>query len=89
MSPDSRSTISTAKTLCFLREGFEFETLEKTGDYAAAIKFPFDNPHYNAGDVLVIMDGEEIIFHGMIVQVDEGFAYASDKRDSKLPPFSA
>jgi hypothetical protein len=85
MSPDSRSTISLAKTLCFLAEGFEYETLEEINGNAAVIKFDFDNPHYTAGDVLVIMDGEEIVFHGMIGQIAEGYAVASDRRSSLLP----
>jgi hypothetical protein len=85
MSPDSRSNISTAKTLCFLKDGFDFETLEEQNGKAAVIKFSLDDPYYNAGDVLCIMDGEEILFHGMIGQVADGFATASDHRASLLP----
>jgi hypothetical protein len=85
MSPDSRSTISTVKTLCFLKEGFDFETLEQENGNATVIKFAFENPYYNAGDVLVIMDGEEIIFHGMIGAIEANYAIASDKRGSLLP----
>ena len=85
MSPESRSAISIAKTLCFLRQGFDYETLEQTDGNAAVIKFPLEDPQYNAGDVLVIMDGEEILFHGMIGQIADGFAVASDHRASLLP----
>lgn len=85
MSPDSRSTISLAKTICFLAKGFDYETLEQTDGNASVIKFPLDDPQYNAGDVLVIMDADEIVFHGMIGQIAEGYAIASDKRASLLP----
>ena len=85
MSPDSRSTISLAKTLCFLAEGVDYETLEQQDGKATVIKFELSDPYYNAGDVLVIMDGEEIVFHGMIGQIAEGFAIASDRRASLLP----
>ncbi len=85
MSPDSRSTISLAKTICFLAETFDYETLEQENGKATVIKFPLSDPQYNAGDILVIMDGEEITFHGMIGQIADGFAIASDKRASMLP----
>ena len=85
MSPDSRSSISLAKTLCFLSEGFEFETVEEKDGKSTVIKFDFNNPYYNAGDVLVIMDGEEITFHGMIEVIEEGYAIAADRRGSLLP----
>lgn len=85
MSPDSRSAISLAKTLCFLRETFDYETLEQQNGNASVIKFPLEDPQYNAGDVLVIMDADEIVFHGMIGQIADGFAIASDKRASLLP----
>jgi len=80
VSPDSRSQISLAKTLCFLRAGFEFEALATDSGKATVIRFEFDNPHYAAGDVLAIMDGEEILFHGLIVQITDKFAVAVDRR---------
>lgn len=85
MSPDSRSNISLAKTLCFLADGFEFETLEQQNGNASVIKFELNDPYYNAGDVLVVMDGEEIVFHGMMGEVGNGYAIATDRRASLLP----
>ena len=89
MSPDSRSSISLAKTLCFLRDGFEYETLEQENNHASVIKFPLEDPQYTAGDVLVIMDKEDIVFHGMIGQITDGFATATDHRASLLPSTAA
>jgi hypothetical protein len=80
MSPDSRSTISLAKTLCYKLDGFEFETLEQENGRATVIKFRLEDPSYNAGDVLALMDGEEIPFHGMIGQIADGWAVAADRR---------
>jgi hypothetical protein len=82
MSPDSRSNVSTAKTLCYKLEGFDFEILEQENDNAIVIKFQLDDPYYNAGDVLALMDGEEIPFHGMIGQIADGWAIATDRRSS-------
>lgn len=80
MSPDSRSTISLAKTLCYKLEGFEFEALEQENGRATVIRFRLEDPSYNAGDVLALMDGEEIPFHGMIGQIADGWVTAFDRR---------
>jgi hypothetical protein len=85
MSPDSRSNISFAKTLCFLIDSFDYETLEQENGNALVIKFTLNDPSYNAGDILVLMDKEEIVFHGMIGQISDGYAIASDRRASLLP----
>jgi hypothetical protein len=82
MSPDSRSNISTAKTLCYKLEGFDFETLEQENGMATVIKFRLEDPYYSAGDVLALMEDEEIPFHGMIGQIADGWAIAADRRSS-------
>ena len=38
----------------------------------------------HAGDVIVVLSGSEIYFHGMIGQLAEGWAIASDHRGSLL-----
>ena len=48
------------------------------------IRFQLDDPKYQAGDVLVVLSGSEIYFHGMIGKVAEGWAIASDRRGSLL-----
>jgi len=38
------------------------------------------------GDTLVVLDGQEVRFHGIINSVDqEGWAVASDRRGSSIP----
>ena len=38
----------------------------------------------DAGDVIVVLSGSEIHFHGMIGQLSDGWAIASDRRGSLL-----
>lgn len=86
MSPESRSNISTARTFCFLEEGFDYETIDAINGNASVIKFKLEDMGANPGDILVIMNGEEIHFHGMIGSIDEdNFGYATDARGSLLP----
>ncbi len=37
------------------------------------------------GDVLLILDGEEIQFHGFIGGIEDGWAVAADRNGSTLP----
>jgi hypothetical protein len=84
MSPDSRSTVSSAKTIAYSADDFNFETLEQENGKAVVIKFRLEDPYYNAGDVLVVMKNDDILFHGMIGQLADGWAIATDRRASLL-----
>ena len=64
---------------------FSFETIEQENGNATVIRFKVDNPDVRAGDVLLVLSGSEIHFHGMIGQVEEGYAVAADRRGSLLP----
>jgi hypothetical protein len=35
--------------------------------------------------VTVVVSGEDIVFHGLIGKIEEGFAFASDPKGSLLP----
>jgi hypothetical protein len=59
--------------------------MQQENGQATVIKFRLDDPRYHAGDVLVVLSGSEIHFHGMIGQIADGFAIASDHRGSLLP----
>jgi len=61
------------------------ETVEQENGQATVIRFPIDDVRYYAGDVLLVLAGTDIHFHGMIGQTDNGFAIASDRRGSLLP----
>ncbi|MCA1575617.1 MAG: hypothetical protein LC770_14055, partial [Acidobacteria bacterium] len=46
--------------------------------------FPSVDPRYRAGDVLLVLSGIDIHFHGMIGSLAEGWAVATDRRASLL-----
>lgn len=83
--PEQRSQINNSQTLCYGVDDFEFETLEQNNGIATVIKFKLEEAHYNAGDVLVLLSGTDIHFHGFIGQIEDGWAIASDPRGSLLP----
>jgi len=65
---------------------FDFETVEETGGNATVVRFQINNPNVRAGDVLLVLSGADIHFHGMIGAVSEdGTAIATDRRGSLLP----
>ena len=78
--PEGRSEISNSQTLVVEANDFNFETLEQKDGKATAIKFKLDNPRIGAGDVLLILSGEDIQFHGFIGGIEEGWAIALDRQ---------
>lgn len=83
--PEQRSQINNSQTLVYGVDDFQFETVEQNNGVATVVKFKLEDSHYNAGDVLVILSGTDIHFHGFIGQIDDGWAIASDPRGSLLP----
>lgn len=81
--PENRTTNS--QTLVVEADGFQFESLGEANGCVTVLKFKLDNPYVNAGDVLLILAGSEIQFHGLIGKVEDGHAIASDTRGSLLP----
>ena len=64
---------------------FGFETLEQQNGNATVIRFPVENSSVRPGDVLLVLSGSEIHFHGMIGIIEEGHGIATDRRGSLLP----
>lgn len=83
--PESNSSLSNAKSLVIEKNDFDYITLEQADDKATTIKFQVMNPSITIGDVLVILDGTDILFHGMLSRMEDGWATASDPRGSQLP----
>lgn len=83
--PESRSEISNSQTLVIEATDFNFETLEQENGLATVIRFKLENPRISAGDVLLILSGEEIQFHGFIGNIQDDMAIAQDRRSSMLP----
>ena len=64
---------------------FEFETLEETNGHATVVRFRVENPDVRPGDVLLVLSGSDIHFHGMIGIIEDGRGVATDRRGSLLP----
>lgn len=83
--PEEQKTANNSQTYVVSADDFEFEALEQENGQATVVRFKLDDPRYHAGDVLLVLSGSEIHFHGMIGQMGEGYAIASDRRGSLLP----
>lgn len=83
--PEEQRTSNNSQTYLVGAEEFSFETVEQENGQATVIRFQLADPRYQAGDVLLVLSGTEIHFHGMIRQIENGWAIASDQRGSLLP----
>jgi hypothetical protein len=77
---------NSSQTVVVDADAFDFETVEHENGRATVVRFKVMNPAVSAGDVLLVLSGTEIHFHGMIGVVSEdGSAIATDRRGSLLP----
>jgi hypothetical protein len=83
--PDSQNLGNNSQTLVYDADEFQFETVEQQNGQATVIRFELSDSRYHAGDVLLVLSGSDIHFHGMIGQIADGWAVASDRRGSLLP----
>ncbi len=83
--PDEQRTANNSQTYLVDAEEFDFEALEQENGQATVVRFKLDDPRYHAGDVLLVLSGSDIHFHGMIGSIADGWAIASDRRGSLLP----
>jgi hypothetical protein len=83
--PEEQKTANNSQTYVVGSDDFEFETIEQENGQATVVRFKLDDPRYQAGDVLLVLSGSDIHFHGMIGKVGDGYAIASDHRGSLLP----
>jgi hypothetical protein len=79
------SEVSFCQTMSFEADSFTYETVNHENGNATMIKFPVDEKLYSPGDVAVVLDGEEIVFHGVLGKIEDGEAYAYDPKGSLLP----
>jgi hypothetical protein len=77
--------VAFCQTLSFNTDTFEYETVASENGNATIIKFPVDEKMYSPGDVVVVVSGENISFHGMIGKIEDGYAYVADPKGSLLP----
>lgn len=83
--PDSNTSLTNAQSLVIEKNDFDYITLEAVNNLATVIRFQVMNPSITIGDVLVVLDGTDILFHGMIGRMEDGWATAADPRGSALP----
>lgn len=77
--------VSFCKTLSVDFEYFDYQTVTEENGRATTIKFQIDESRYSPGDVIVVLKGTDVVFHGLIRSIEEGRALASDPRGSLLP----
>jgi hypothetical protein len=83
--PNNQSQNVNSQTLVIDMEKFQFDTVEQLNGIATVVRFKLDNPEVKLGDVLLILSGTEIQFHGFIGKIDDGWAMAADRTGSMLP----
>lgn len=83
--PENNQPMSNAQTVVVEADDFKFEPLEQRNGVATVVRFKVYNPSLRAGDVLLVLAGSEIQFHGMIGRIEDGYAIATDRTGSHLP----
>jgi hypothetical protein len=74
-----------SQTVVVDADTFAFETVDQENGNATVVRFKLENPNVSAGDVLLVLSGSDIHFHGMIGMVEDGWGVATDRRGSLLP----
>jgi hypothetical protein len=82
--PEDRNQTTNSQTLVINAEEFAYDTIEQSNGVATVVKFKLDNPDVRVGDVLLILAGEDIQFHGFIGRIEDGWAMAADRTGSTL-----
>jgi hypothetical protein len=83
--PDNQDQSTNSQTLVIDADKFKFDTIEQHNGIATVVRFKLDNPEVRSGDVLLILSGTEIQFHGFIGGIEDGWATAIDRNGSMLP----
>ena len=78
------SEVSFCQTISYNAASFEYDAVAQENGNATIIKFPIDEKLYSPGDVVVVLDDADIVFHGIIGKIECGEAYASDPKGSLL-----
>lgn len=76
--------VSFCQTISFNADTFDYDVVSQENGNATIIKFEIDEKRYSPGDVVVVLQSDEIVFHGIIGKIENGEAYASDPKGSLL-----
>jgi len=71
--------VAFCQTLSFNADTFEYESVAQQNGNATIIKFAVDEKKVSPGDVVVVVSGEDISFHGIIGKIEDGYAFASGR----------
>ena len=85
MAKEPTNYTNNSQTVVVDADNFDFATLEEENGNATVIRFRIGNPDVRAGDVLLVLSGSDIHFHGMIGRVEDEWGVATDRRGSLLP----
>jgi hypothetical protein len=85
MSEERPNYSNNSQTVVVDADNFEFETVEQENGHATVIRFKIENKQVQAGDVLLVLAGSDIHFHGMIGMIEDQWGVATDRRGSLLP----
>ena len=87
--PDLGKLDGQSVTICLELPDFVFHTLDAAEGKATIIRFQVTDRPVRSGDVLLVLNGGEISFHGMISTIENGWAVAADRSGSSLPAVSS
>lgn len=76
--------VSFCQTISFNADNFDYEAVRQENGNATIIKFPINEKQYSPGDVVVVLNADEIVFHGIIGKIEDGYAFATDPKGSLL-----
>lgn len=85
MSNSQQNQTTQSQTLVEQIEQIKFETLEEKNGVSTVIKFKIENVDARAGDILLVLSGADIHFHGFIGKIEDGWGIAMDRAGSALP----
>jgi hypothetical protein len=85
MSNSQQNQTTQSQTLVEQLDQITFETLEEKNGVATVIKFKVENAEARAGDILLVLSGTDIKFHGFIGKIEDGWGLAMDRTGSALP----
>ena len=85
MPSEQTNYSNNSQTVVVDANSFDFVTLEERNGVATVIRFRLANSSVQAGDVLLVLNGSDIHFHGMIGIIEDEWGVATDRRGSLLP----
>lgn len=78
------SEVAFCQTISFNADNFDYESVQQENGNATVIRFKVDPSEVSPGDVIVVIDNDDVVFHGMIGKIEDDRAYASDPQGSLL-----